>query len=134
MQNKLIFLYKNLDVFLALLKYNWQDCNTFKAYNVLTSCTYTFWKDSHNCANQPMDILLVKNQKTALAGVVQWIECQPVNQKVAGAIPSPGICLGCGPGPWLGACKRQMTDVSSPHWYSSPSLSPSLILSLKINK
>ena len=35
----------------------------------------------------------------ALAGVAQWIECWPVNQKVAGLIPSQGTCLRCGPGP-----------------------------------
>ena len=34
----------------------------------------------------------------ALAGVAQWIECQPVNQRVACRIPSQGTCLGCGPG------------------------------------
>ena len=32
--------------------------------------------------------------KLAWAGVAQWIECQPVNQKVAGLIPSQGTCLG----------------------------------------
>ena len=40
-----------------------------------------------------------KNKKTALAGVAQWIECQPMNQRVAGSIPSQGKCLGCRPGP-----------------------------------
>ena len=35
----------------------------------------------------------------ALAGVAQWIECWPVNQRVASLIPSQGTCLGCGPGP-----------------------------------
>ena len=35
----------------------------------------------------------------ALAGVSQQIECHPVNQRVAGLIPSQGTCLGCGPGP-----------------------------------
>ena len=35
----------------------------------------------------------------ALAGVVQWIEHWPVNQRVAGLILSQGTCLGCGPGP-----------------------------------
>ena len=35
----------------------------------------------------------------ALAGVAQWIECQPVNQRVTSSIPSQGTCLGCGPGP-----------------------------------
>ena len=35
----------------------------------------------------------------ALAVVVQWIEHQPVNQRVTSLIPSQGTCLGCGPGP-----------------------------------
>ena len=34
----------------------------------------------------------------ALAGVTQWTECRPVNQRVMGLIPSQGTCLGCGPG------------------------------------
>ena len=63
----------------------------------------------------------------ALTGVAQWIECQPVNRKVADLIPSQGTCLGCGPGPQLGAYERQ------PHIDMSP-LSPSRPLSLKINK
>ena len=37
-----------------------------------------------------------------------------------------------GPGPQLGACQRQLMDVSLAHRYFSPSLSPSLPLSLKI--
>ena len=36
----------------------------------------------------------------ALAGVAQWIEYRPVNQRVTGSIPSQGTCLGCGLGPW----------------------------------
>ena len=35
----------------------------------------------------------------ALAGVAQWIECWPVNQWVAGSVPSRGTCLGCRQGP-----------------------------------
>ena len=35
----------------------------------------------------------------ALAGVAQQTECQPVNQRVAGWIPSQDTCLGFGPGP-----------------------------------
>ena len=31
---------------------------------------------------------------TALAGVAQWIECWPANQKVTSSIPSQGTCLG----------------------------------------
>ena len=64
---------------------------------------------------------------TALVGVAQWIECGPVNQRVAGSIPSQGTCLGCGPGPQLGACEGQPINIS-------PLLFPSLTLSLKINK
>ena len=30
----------------------------------------------------------------ALASVAQWIEFWPVNQRVAGSIPSQGTCLG----------------------------------------
>ena len=36
--------------------------------------------------------------KFALAGVAQWIECQPANPRVAGLIPSQGTRLGCGLG------------------------------------
>ncbi|KAM5305575.1 uncharacterized protein AAES06_000757 isoform 1-T1 [Glossophaga mutica] len=31
------------------------------------------------------------NPLSALAGVVQWIECWPVNHKVAGSIPGQGL-------------------------------------------
>ena len=49
----------------------------------------------------------------ALADVAQWIERQPVNQSVAGSIPSRGTCWVCGPGPQYGACERQQhIDVS----------------------
>ena len=36
---------------------------------------------------------------TALAGMAQWIEHWPTNQRVAGWIPSQGTHLGCGQGP-----------------------------------
>ena len=35
----------------------------------------------------------------APAGVAQWIECWPENQRVTSSIPSQGTCLGCGSGP-----------------------------------
>ena len=50
----------------------------------------------------------------ALAGVAQWIEYWPVNQRVAGSIPSQGTCLGYRPGPQLEVCERQPIDVSFP--------------------
>ena len=52
---------------------------------------------------------------TALAGVAQWIECQPANQRVAGLILSQRTCLGCGLGPQLWTCKKQPIDVSLTH-------------------
>ena len=51
----------------------------------------------------------------ALAGVAQWIEYWPVNQRVAVLIPSQGTCLGCRPGPQFGAHERQPhMDISLP--------------------
>ena len=32
-----------------------------------------------------------------LAGVAQWTECPPANQKVTGSIPSQRLCRGQGP-------------------------------------
>ena len=61
----------------------------------------------------------------ALAGVAQWIEPWPMNQKVGDSIPGQGTCLGCGPG-LIGGMWEATT-----HWCFSPSLSPSLPLSKK---
>ena len=36
----------------------------------------------------------IKKYKSALAGVAQWTEHQPVNQRVVGSIPNQGTCLG----------------------------------------
>ena len=47
------------------------------------------------------------NNYAALAGVAQWIERQPVYQRVTSLIPSQGTCLGCEPGPQQGAYERQ---------------------------
>ena len=57
----------------------------------------------------------LKIRKSTLAGVAQWIECWPVNQKVASLTPSQGTCLGCGPGPQLGVYNRQLINVSLAH-------------------
>ena len=40
-----------------------------------------------------------KRKNLTPAGVAQWIGCSPVNQRVAGLIPSQGTSLGCRPGP-----------------------------------
>ena len=58
--------------------------------------------------------MFVKKDTRALAGVAQWIECQPANRKVTGLIPGQGSCLGCMPGPQLWVWERQLIDVSLP--------------------
>ena len=56
------------------------------------------------------------------------VGCPPEKQKVSGLIPGQGTCLGCRPGP-----QRRALEASI-HGCFSPSLSPSLPLSLKISK
>ena len=66
---------------------------------------------SHNKSS----INKLKTGVLALAGVAQWIEQWPENQKVIRLTPNQGTCLGCGPGPQLGAHERQPhIDVSLP--------------------
>ena len=62
---------------------------------------------------------------SALAGITQWIERQSVNQNITGSIPGQGKCF------QLGACERQLINVSLEHQFFSTSLSPSLPISLK---
>ena len=91
------------------------------------------WQSGSSCAIQEVKGVFVNLQSyyynyneskiliTALAGVVQWIDCWPANQKVAGLIPSQGTCLGCRPGLQWGVLKGQPhTGVSLPH-FSLPS-------------
>ena len=58
-----------------------------------------------------------KTLETALAGVAQWTERWPANQRVAGSIPIPSqvTCLDCRPKSPVGAYERQPhIDVSLP--------------------
>ena len=57
----------------------------------------------------------------------------PQSKKVTGLIPSQGTCLGCGPSPQLGHMQEATNQYFS-HRCFSPSISPILPLSLKINK
>ena len=70
----------------------------------------------------------LKNGQRALAGVAQWIEHWPANRRVAGSISGQGTFLGC-PGTCLAGGLWRVAD----HCFS-PSLSPSLAISLKVNK
>ena len=74
------------------------------------------------------------NNCCALTSMAQWVEHCPEKQRVAASTPSRGTCLGCGPGSQLGACERQLINVSLVHRCFFLSLSPSLPPSLKINK
>ena len=60
-------------------------------------------------------------------GSVGW--ASSCKTKVAGSILGRGACLGCGPGPQSGACKRQPMDVSFACQCVSPFSYPSLPLS-----
>ena len=70
-------------------------------------------------------VVHVENDKeSALAGVAQWIECQPVNQRVTGSIPSLGHMPGLQARSTVeGVRKATHIDVSLPPFSS-----------LKINK
>ena len=60
-------------------------------------------------------IMKIKILNFALAGVAQWIERWPENQRVTHSIPSQVTCLGCGPDSWWGPRASQPhTDVSLP--------------------
>ena len=47
--------------------------------------------------------------------MAQWVGYHPANQKIANLMPGQGTGLGCGLGPQLGLCERQLIDVSLSH-------------------
>ena len=63
-----------------------------------------------------------KGASDALTGVTQRVGHCPVNQHIAGSIPSQGTSLDCRPGPQLGECEKQAVDVSLTHGCFSFSL------------
>ena len=66
----------------------------------------------------------------APVGVAQLTGCHPTNQNVHCSVPSGGTCSGWGSLPSQGALERQPIDISLSQKCFSPSLSPSLPLSL----
>ena len=70
---------------------------------------------------------LIKNDDRALAGVVQWIECWPMNQMVTSWILSLGLMPALLARSPVGGMQEATT-----HWCFCPSLPP--FPSLKINK
>ena len=75
-------------------------------------------------------IIYLKSFHCALT-VAQWVGHCPANRKIAGSVSSQGTSLGCRFNPQLGACERQLNDVSLAHQCFSPSLTPSLSPSSK---
>ena len=67
---------------------------------------------------------------STLTGVAQWVGCCPTNLNVTGSIPSQGTCLVFGLGPRLGACKRQLINVSLPPF---PSLKINTVFEQALN-
>ena len=68
-----------------------------KVLSSLLSMSFTY--------RSPLFFIHLYKTTWALAGVAQWTEHRPANQRVAGSIPSQGTCLGCRPAPQ--SCKRQ---------------------------
>ena len=81
----------DLQTLIANISYS---CQIFEKNNhKLSTCIY--W----TCELYVLYCGNFKSMRLALAGVAQWIECWPVNQRVTGLIPSQGTCLGCWPRP-----------------------------------
>ena len=62
--------------------------------------TYSGTKSAKQTSKQNITRAIeIKNK--VLAGMAQWIEHWPTNQKITGSSPSQGPCLGCKPDPYL---------------------------------
>ena len=79
------------------LLYNLLELKLFKMHCRMSEVTL---QSQHygNAVGEKVDLKTNKKQ-TALAGVAQWIEHWPANQRVTSSIPSQGTCLDCRPGP-----------------------------------
>ena len=77
---------------------------------------------AHNKTGRSLNI-----PRLALAGLAQWIDYWPTNQRFISLIPSLGTCLGWGPGPKWGGMWETTT-----HWFFFLSLFLPPFLSFKI--
>ena len=57
-------------------------------------------------------ILCLKNEYLPWPVWLSGLSTSLQSERFAALIPSQGTCLGCRPGPQLGACKRQLINVS----------------------
>ena len=82
-------------------------------FGLQTECMQEATDRSHRCFSPSFPLSLKINTFLALAGVAQWIEHWPVNQRVTGSIPSLGTHLGFRPGPqWRVQERQPHIDVS----------------------
>ena len=79
------------------IKYNLQGINSMKPR--IKAVIYNIRKQKTTNQNSKKKKRIKKKKMRAPAGMAQWIECWPVNQRLTGSIPSQGTYLGCGPGP-----------------------------------
>ena len=77
---------------------------------------FLFWSFvNFSIINKLSSSFISKSSSSTLAGVAQWIEHWPANQRVTSWIPSQGTCLGCGLGPQWGVLEKQPhIDISLP--------------------
>ena len=72
--------------------------------------------EASNLLHRELRVMII-----ALAGVAQWIEHQPVNQRVTGSIPSHSTCLVCGHIPIWGCVRGNHTLMFLSLSFSLPS-------------
>ena len=81
------------------------------------------------CKKKSINLSEGHNYKSiVLTGVAQWVEHQPVNQRITGSIPSLGHMPGLQVRSPVGGAQEATT-----HCFS-PCISPSLPLFLRVNK
>ena len=84
-------------------------CQCHRTVAVVTTIAWACWPTVDLDAVGNSEFSLSKRRISDLAGVAQWIECLPANQRFISLIPSQGIYLGCRPGPQLGHMRGNHT-------------------------
>ena len=90
---------------LLLLLYCFDYCTFLVSFEIRKYKSFYFVLFLKDCFHYSGSLESLSKFGMALAGVAQWIEHQPVSQKVTDLIPGQGTCLGCRPGPQLGGAR-----------------------------
>ena len=107
-------------------KNNLNDVNKSEYY--ANMCIVSFWKNNFHKFYFNQGINIMKFTVYTLAGRVSWLEHCPVDQRVAGLIPSQDTYLGCRLYPSLGHMQGRTANWHS-LWHQCFSLSLSLSVS-----